>query len=242
MINNIYETTDISGLDALLEANTSNNAEPPDTTQAILHNLLASAQETNNNLFITQEIGRWAVIAASTDHIARVDERMRPIMDLQANITARTLSGQCRYAHEYASALGISDGNLVKVDRNMYADSPFPGYGHHEIGYADSAVAGLSVYFDLTAKLNAFSEWPHTSAILEGVIVVDDYQRTEVISRLYRSDDWLRRPFRPNQPLVPDLVACSRQYDDYRLENSNHTYGDFTLYRGDMRYLLAEYY
>ena len=108
----------------------------------------------------------------------------------------------CIYVHEFASALGISDGNLYASRRQGDPEKAvYPIRGIHDIGYVDIPEQQITVYFDLTAKAYVFTDGSIGSvedAVMQGIIIVEQIGKTDAVESLYQVG-WKKKPFNPEQ-------------------------------------------
>jgi hypothetical protein len=198
---NIVEIRNDAELDeSLLIQGADPSTLASENVRGATHNMLARTQEAGKKLFLAEVNGAsWAVVAGSEQDVSLTEETVENIANLQAHIKPDSLSGECIGVHEYASSLGISNGNLGRKYKSTgHVGSIYPDPGIHEIGYNDVVSAGKTVYFDLTSKVYSFADKEADEAVLEGLIIVEDIGHSEAVSNIYQSD-WRREPFEPDQ-------------------------------------------
>lgn len=175
--------------------------------QGSLSKLVERTQETGKKLFVMDAgEGQWAVVANSEDDARQVQTKLKELSRLQGSVDADKLWMQCIYIHEFASALGISNGNFSSTSRKgNIEDSIYQIRGIHDIGYVDIPDKKKSVYFDLTSKPYVFTEDSANDAVMEGVIIVEELGESGAVESLYQNN-WHREPFRPDQPLSQHVL------------------------------------
>ncbi len=96
--------------------------------------------------------------------------------------------GQCIYVHEFANAVGLSDGNMSANNGRDYQGKKaiYAIRGIHEIGFKNLKDQERTIYFDLTSKPYVFTKGDANNAVMEGVIVIDKERGTSIISELYQ--------------------------------------------------------
>jgi len=183
-----------------------------DKIQQNLTNLIDRAHKTHKRLFVlTLKNKLWAVLASSDNEVQQNQVKIEEISELQSSINGESLWGQCIYVHEFASALGITNGNMFAGGRNGDpSKSIYPIRGIHKIGYSDMPEQNNTIYFDLTAKPYVFTcGQPVDNAIMEGVIIVEQLGQTQSIESLYQTG-WQRNPFQPEQTSQNHILQQGR--------------------------------
>jgi hypothetical protein len=143
--------------------------------------------------------------------ILKFQDTLSAISKLQANIDGEKLQGMCIYIHEYASAVGLSDGNLkAGYSKGNNEDSIYPILGIHEVGYIDKPDQNASIYFDLTSKRYVFRDPDTKSTALQGISVIEDYGTTQTMENLYQSS-WSRQPFQHEQTLSQHAIQIATE-------------------------------
>ena len=181
-----------------------------------LSTLIDRVAEANKTLFLPQISGAtWVVIAASEQDVRDVYSKIEEIASFQAKIDPSKLPTQCIYAHEFANALGISDGSLEVTTWNPVG-SQKPIYkfaGVHEIGYVD-VDSKKTVNFDLTAKSYIFARRKQADkAVLEGIIAIEDLGKADSVRSLYQYD-WHRISIasKPNYNKEEEIVKAKKYF------------------------------
>jgi hypothetical protein len=169
-----------------------------------LHKLFDRVQESAQRLFIVENAGlRFAVIATNLDALAKNQDYIDAYMKFQANVIPDSLWMNCIYIHEFAAALGLTDGNAMAVHRpGTHPDKAvYPIRGIHDVGW--KKVDEQFLWVDFTARPYIFSQRKAEESALEGLIVIEDI-KTSIFGVLAGI-----------RPAMQNLYQCSWERTSY---------------------------
>lgn len=179
--------------------------------QGNLSKLVERTKEAEKKLFVMDlGEGQWAVVANSEQDAQQVQGKLTELSKLQDTVDAEKLWGMCIYIHEFASGLGISNGNFSATSRKgNLEDSVYQIRGIHDIGYVDLPDQKKSVYFDLTSKPYFFTDGSANDAVMQGIVIIEELGKSGAVESLYQNN-WRREPFQPDQPLSQHVIQTGK--------------------------------
>lgn len=197
----ITEIGSIKQANALLEKTSQLGVLKSDKVQNNLKYLLECSRDASCKTYFVGVDGKnWAVVADSQESIEPFLGSIQDIDTLQRSINPDKLVTNCIYVHEFAATSGYADGIFARG--GSIADTSktiYPNKGLHRIAYRDNARAGKRMFIDLTPKAYSFAKTTldATTAVLEGLIVIDRIGNTNNLEKIYRTK-WVQDSFDPD--------------------------------------------
>jgi hypothetical protein len=216
-----FKVTEISSTDQLLAVAKERSSEAlPERIIKNLTNLSERTKEVNTKLFIVESKNlRFAVVADNKEMISKNQKDVNSFLSFQESIDPDSLWGNCIYIHEFAAALGFTDGNAyaIRAKDGDNEKSIYPIQGIHEIGW--KKVENHLLWVDFTSRPYIFSEGDAAKSVIEGLIVIQEDQVSlpnevahipQSIQILYQCG-WYKENFNPNHPLSEHVLEKGKK-------------------------------
>ncbi len=186
----ITEVVDLQNMNTILEKTAKQDVLKSKRVQQVLSNLLESSQNAGCTTYIVGINGKnWAVTADSMESLKPFLPQLKNINKLQQSIKPEKLNGRCTNVSRLTVLSGICQGIYNRgVQIGDLKKSINLEYGLHDISFVDNPRTGHRMFLDLSAKDYSFAIEPGqaATAVLEGLLVVDDILSTDNINWLYR--------------------------------------------------------
>lgn len=183
--------------------------------QTGIEKLVEFSHEANSSVYLFHTGEKfWPIVSDSYEILLECLPEIWNISEFQTTINPHQIAGHCIELHRFAAISGVSDGLYERRPPfRQYLKSMYPHGSIHEIGFKNLPRSGNTVFLDLTAKVNVFTDSISNpgNSVLEGLIFIDSLGQTRIAESLYQSK-WVVGTFDPEQRGTPAYPSYARLF------------------------------